>query len=572
MYQIKCDDYVLYDPRDDDLIVQNPKCILEANTVGEASFSIFADHPYYGHLQKLKSVFAILQDGKPIFRGRMTEDTRDFYNTKLVDLEGVLAFFNDSIIRPFSFPEDFLQDSEYITAAESGNVIEFFLKWLIDQHNSQVQPFQRFKLGNVTVTDPNNYLSRSSTDYPKTWEVLKTKLFESSLGGYLCIRYEEDGNFIDYLADFELTNIQPIKFGENLLDLSSESDASETYSAVIPLGKKKNEIDTGSDDDSRLTIANLPDGDITDDIVKTGDTLYSKSAVERFGFIYAPPSVTTWEDVTEAANLQTKGTEFVIQKATKLSNTITIKAVDLHYSDAEIEAFRIYRYIAIESKPHDQEDMLKLTRLEIDILNPQNTIITIGDTSLSLTDINSGNKQTVLEKVEIIQHQATEQTADITEIQSMMMEQSSSIVSTCEEIMLSVMSSYTESSSFESFKESIQSQFQLLKDEITLRFTETTQRIENVDGDLQSKFNQIVKYFTFEINGLTIGQVDNPNKVIIDNDEISILVNDMVVQKFDANGKALIPELKITRALNLFGYLIDQDEEGRVNCEYVGGE
>lgn len=404
-YQIKCDDYILYDPRHEDLIVQNPKCNLEVNTVGEASFSIFADHPYYGQLRKLRSVFEILQDGEPIFRGRMTEDTKDFHNTKLVDLEGVMAYFNDSLVRPFTFPDDFLNDSDYITAAKSGNVVEFFLAWLINQHNAQVQKFQQFKLGKVTVSDPNNYLSRSSTDYMNTWEALKTKLFDSAIGGYLCIRYEEDGNYIDYLEDFEMLNAQRIEYGENLLDLSSESDASETYSVIIPLGKKMNEIDTSSSDQSRLTIAGLADGNITDDIVKEGEVLYSVSAVEQYGFICAPTAETTWDDVTDAKNLQTKGTEYLTQTAVKLVNTITIKAVDLHFSDDEIEAFRIYRYVYLWSKPHGQEDSLKLTKLEIDILNPQNTVITIGDTKLSLTDINAGNKQDATMKVESLREQ-----------------------------------------------------------------------------------------------------------------------------------------------------------------------
>lgn len=401
-YQIKCDDYVLDDPRDDELSVLNPKCNLEANKVGEASFDIVSSHPYYGKLRKKRSIFEIRQDDDPIFRGRMTEDTKDFNNIKMVDLEGVLSFFNDSIIRPFSFPEDFLEAADYITAAESGNVVEFFLSWLIDSHNSQVQEFQRFKLGVVTVADPNNYLSRSNKDYLKTWEILKTRLFESEIGGFLCIRYEADGNYIDYLEDFELTNAQPIKYGENLLDLTSNSDASETYSAIIPLGKRKNEIDTESEDDSRLTIADLPDGNITDDIVKVGDTIYSKSAVAEYGWVYAPTDETTWEDVGEAANLQTKGVDFLTKTGMKLANTITIKAVDLHYSDEEIESFRIYRYIPIESRPHEQDDMYRLTRLELDIHNPQNTVITIGDTQLSLTDINAGIKQNATSKVESV--------------------------------------------------------------------------------------------------------------------------------------------------------------------------
>lgn len=399
-YQIKCGDHVLHDPRDEAYIVYNPKCNLEVNTVGEASFSIFANHPNYGVLEKMRSVFEILQDGEPIFRGRMTEDTRDFDNTKAVDLEGVLAFFNDSIVRPFSFPEDFLENEEYITAANSGNVVEFFLKWLVDRHNEQTQPFQRFRLGNVTVSDKNNYLSRSNAEYASTWETLKSKLFDSALGGYLCIRYEADGNYIDYLKDFESVNAQRIEYGENLLDLSSESDASATYSAIIPLGKKKNEIDPESSDESRLTLVGLPDRNVTDDIVKSGDVLYSKSAVERFGFICAPVSETTWDDVTLADNLESNGVEYMTQTATMLANTITIKALDLHFSDNEIEAFRIYKYVNLVSAPHDQEDSLKLTKLEIDIENPQNTVITLGEMRLSLTDINASTQQNASERVD----------------------------------------------------------------------------------------------------------------------------------------------------------------------------
>jgi hypothetical protein len=323
----------------------------------------------------------------------MTNNSYDFYNSTFVDIEGAMAYFNDSIIRPFTFPDDFLKNSDYIQAADSGNVVEFFLYWLISQHNSQVQGFQKFKLGKVTVADPNNIVSRSAEEYLKTWEVLKTKLFDSSLGGYLCIRYEEDGNYIDYLADFETTNTQKIIFGENLLDLTSASDASETYTAIIPLGKKKSEIDTKSEDDSRLTIEGLGDGEITSDLVKSGDTIYSKSGVEKYGWIYAPVSETTWDDVTQSKNLRSNGVDYMQNTALKLANTITIKAVDLHYSDAEIASFRIYKYIVVESAPHNHDDKWKLSELDIDIQNPQNTIITLGDTQLSMTDINAGIKQ-----------------------------------------------------------------------------------------------------------------------------------------------------------------------------------
>ncbi len=417
MYQIFCDGYPIYDPRDEDYIVNAPKCKLKVNTVGEASFSVFATHPYYGIMQKLKSVFEIRQDGEPIFRGRMTDDTKDFNNILMVDLEGALAYFNDSQVRPYKFPEDFVNSSGYLAAANSGNVVEFFLKWLIDNHNSRVQPFQRFKLGKVTVKDPNNYITRSDSDYKSTWEILKTKLFESALGGYLCIRYEPDGNYIDYLKDFELTNQQHIVYGENLLDIVSESDATATYSAMIPQGKKLKEIDSKLESDSRLSVSGLPDGNITNDLVKSDDAIYSKSAVDRFGWICAPVSETTWEDITLVGNLKTRAVE-AFTDIVKFLNTLTIKAVDLHFSDKEIESFRMYRYTVVESSPHNHQGQYILSELDIDLLNPQNTMFTLGNTTLSLTDVNKQSNKNQSEKIDIILSQTEKEATDLSDVQS----------------------------------------------------------------------------------------------------------------------------------------------------------
>ena len=416
MYQILVDGNIIYDPRDDELKVINPKCKLEANTVGEASFSIYKNHYYYEHIEKMRSIVEIRQDGAVIFRGRPTDDTRDFQNQKSVDIEGVMGFFNDSVIRPFAFPDDFLEQPDYQTAAASGNVIQYFLSWIIEQHNSQVKEFQRFKLGNVSVTDPNNYISRSESEYKKSWEIIKTKLFDSSLGGYLCIRYEPDGNYIDYLADFDIINDQQIRFGENLLDLTQESDASSTYSAVLPLGKRINEIDPESEDASRLTIAGIADGDVTDDIVKSGDILYSKTAVAQYGFICAPVSDTTFEDITQAENLLTNGISYLEGQALSWLNTITIKAVDLHFTDTQVESFRIYSYIDVVSAPHGHNGRYKLIRIDIDLAKPQNTVFTIGSTIKTLIDISSSEKARTDSRLQSIQTlQSIAQTTTSTE-------------------------------------------------------------------------------------------------------------------------------------------------------------
>lgn len=573
-YQVKCDDYILYDPRDDALILDNPKVNLEVNTVGEGSFTIHKDHPYYGTLKKLKSVFEVSDDVGVIFRGRMTSDSCDFHNSKFVDLEGAMAYFNDSKVRPYSFPEDWLEDAGYIAAAESGNVVAFFLNWLIDQHNAQTQPFQHFKLGRVTVSDPNNYLSRSDSSYPSTWEALKSKLFDSALGGYLCIRYEADGNYIDYLSEFELTNTQEIAFAENLLDLKSDADASETYSAVIPIGattETETEDESGitAVDKTTLTIKDLPDGDITDDIVKEGDMIYSRSAVEAYGLIIAPVEKTKWEDVTDASNLLAKSVEFLANDGMMLSDTVEVAAVDLHFTDEQIQSFRIYRNVKVRSTPHGRTGTFQLPKLALDLLNPQNTKITVGSTKRTLTDINSGMESGGIQRIEIIKKDIEDNRSQTVDVKNRLVIQETELINTCNQILMSALETYVETSSFEEFKSTLKGELEVWAGGITGRVTATEQSIKNVDGDLQEKFNTVTKYFTFDINGLTIGKVDNPNKVVIDNDDISILVNNVPVQEFKADGSSLIPILRVTQSLNVLGLQITEDENN-INIDYVG--
>lgn len=157
------------------------------------------------------------------------------------------------------------------------------------------------------------------------------------------------------------------------------------------------------------------------------------------------------------------------------------------------------------------------------------------------------------------------------ELAQSIVEQSASLTATCEGMILEALKTYTETDDFDSFKSTIESQLALLADEMTLKFTQTTTELESVNADLQNKFNTITKYFTFDINGMTIGQLDNPYKVIIDNDRYSMTANGAEVM-WISNGEVHTPEISITHKMNLFGLVFEKDAAGNVNCEYVGGE
>lgn len=85
-------------------------------------------------------------------------------------------------------------------------------------------------------------------------------------------------------------------------------------------------------------------------------------------------------------------------------------------------------------------------------------------------------------------------------------------------IVLSALKGYVETGDFSSYKEYIASQLELKADELTLAFTSQIEQVEKVNGELQSNFNSITKYFDFDSKlGLLIGETGNEIILRLDN-------------------------------------------------------
>ena len=386
MYRITTDNNTLWTPGYDKRKLVSPKLSLETNKIGSLSFTIYPDHAYYDSLVKMQSIITVYQDEEILFKGRIFSDAADFRKAKKVEVEGLLGYFNDSIVRPYSY---------------QGSVTGY-LEYLITQHNNQEPEKKQFKLGNVTVTDPNDYITRASSDYPKTWDEINDKLIDL-LGGYIVIRYEEDGNYIDYLADFESVSTQKIQYAVNLLDLDNEVKADNLATCIIPLGASSQDEEGNT---VRLTISSVNDG---------LDYVYDKIAEAIYGRI---SKVVTWDDVTEPSNLLTKANAY-LKTAILLEGTLTIKAVDLHLSDEQIEAFRIGQYIPVYSTPHEIDENMLLNSYSLDLSNPASFSFSLGRTKISFTDTQfSNNKSTekvvqASEKISGISQEVTEVRQDV---------------------------------------------------------------------------------------------------------------------------------------------------------------
>ena len=357
MYKVLCDGTLMCDSRIEELALINPVVKLEENKAGSFSFIITPEHPMYDSVQKRKSLIEVYQDDElePLFCGVCIEETKDFYKQKKIYCEGEFSFFNDSIQRP---------------ACYQNISVRGLLEAYIDNHNSQVEESKRFTVGQVTVADQNDSLY-CFTNMESTMKCLKEDLVDD-LGGFFRIRHVDGVRYLDYLAESPNTNSQGIKIGKNLMDFTTNVNSSEIATAIIPLGCKLEESSVEGLD-VRLTIESVNDGK---------DYVFSQDAVNNYGWIY---KTVEWDDVTTPEALKSKGEKYLSDIQFE-NMVIEAKAVDLHLTDVEIERFKVSDQIRVVSTPHGLNKYFKLSKLTVDLNNPEKNSITLGkDERLTLS-------------------------------------------------------------------------------------------------------------------------------------------------------------------------------------------
>lgn len=557
MYRVYSDNLKIYDSRIDKYKIFDAKLSLELNKTGSFTFTVYPDHPNFNALIQMSSIITVYQDDYLIFRGRILDAENGFYNEKFITCEGELAFLIDSQIRPYGSTE----------TPWTGTPAEYLEK-ILTEHNSQVEEWKKFKLGTVTVTDGDtsntaNQIQRSDSEYKTSWDLINEKLIDS-LGGYLWVRHEADGNYIDYLEDFDVLSNQKIEFGKNLLDIVKNSKGADLATAIIPLGAKP------EDSETRLTIESVNDGK---------DYLVDEESKALYGWIC---KTVVFEDVTVAENLKAKGQTY-LASAVGLPTSIELTAADLS-GITDVNPFRLGRYIVVKSKPHgldtfDSDLEFLIEKLSIDVLNPANNTLTVGTTYKTFTEsITSSNQTTnkVVEKVEkieqsIAQGGVTKDQMDnaIDEAVTEVTEQSSSTINQLStEIMTQVSKDYFLKSDADQLVESVNTKFTQTNEEFEFRFNEFAQDVNDVASGADARFNEISKYIRFVDGNIVLGEDGNELTLRIQNDRISFMESGAEVA-YLSNRKLYVTDGQYINSLRLGNFAFLPRANGNLSFKKV---
>lgn len=536
--------------------LKSGKVVKGINAIDSFSFTMLPSNAGFDLLREKKTLVTVYNTNKNRyeFYGRILYSNPSMSEDGKIQKEAVCeSYFG------------FLCDSEQHYVEEQNWTVTGLLEYLITEHNSQVEGYKHFTIGEVTVVDQNDNLF-CGIQRKNTWETIKEKLL-NVLGGEIRFRVVDEVIYLDYLKELGETKVTPIKLSRNMKAIAKEKDPSSFVSRLRPLGCKLTYEETVTDEEGNETTQTVETEqrlDITS--VNNGlDYIIDEAAEAEYGISIKSVE---WDDVTTASALFTKGQNWLADN-NKVQVKYSITQLDLSLLGLDIDDFDVYNSHPIKNALLGIDDVARIIKKTIDVCEEVKSTIEVGENFKTLSDIQLeqagkvDNIENTIGKIEsdyITNEQLTSESVALTSL----------IKQTVDSILLTASETYESKSAIADFKSTLQSELEVWAGGIAGRVTTTEENIKKVDGDLQSKYNTITKYFTFDINGMTIGQVDNPNKVVIDNDEISILVNGVPVQEFKADGTALIPILRITKILILMGLQITEDET-HINCDYVGG-
>lgn len=525
------------------------------NTIDSFSFSMNPMNAGFNAINDLKTLVSVFNTNK----NRYEFHGRAIYSSSSMDESGTLA--KEVVCESFL---GFLCDSQQKYIATQNWTVAGLLGHIVSVHNEQVEPHKQFRIGIVNVIDNNDnlYVGIQRED---SWKTIKSKLIDK-LGGEITFRVVDGVNYLDYVEKLGATLSTEIALSKNMKSITREDNPLDYVSRLIPLGAKLTDA-SGNATEERLDITSVNNG---------VEYVESEEALQAFGKRYA---TVIFDDVTVASNLLAKGKAYLAEN-NRVQIKYSINALDLSLIGLDIDDFDVCNYHPIKNKLLGIDDVARIIKKKVDVVDESQSTFDVGDNFKTLSDLQLERDEMLENTVQTIQNSQSDLKAFVSsevenktvEMKEIVVEQNTAMTNDFEQILFNALQSYTEIGDFESYQNTVSSQLQLIAEQMTLQFTETTKHLEEVNSTLQEQLNTITKYFTFDIDGLTIGEVGNPNKLVLDNDEISILVNGVVVQKFDAQGRALIPELNITKSLNLLGYVIEEDALGNVNCAYAGGD
>lgn len=396
IYRVVLDDTIDLHTSDINCMLLNPSLDLEMNSAGSFNFTLPPSHPYWNDIKVLKSTIDVYEDGDLIFTGRIASIEKNWNNERVVQCEGALAYFNDSIHRQMKWETP-------LPIASEDPTVHNFLKDILDNHNvfeGAENANRHIFIGNITV-DPE--VVTREVNYDTTLDIL-TRMCIDTNGGYMSVRKNlDDGKlYLDWIKDFTEESGQPAQFGLNLLNFDTSLAAEDICTGVLARGAEVNEQTVMLNDVELVDETTYPDMSVTHYTDKYQDILWHREGVAKFGQVVQvhdfSDAQTAWKDgqgQIVANSLFEMAKKWLEEKNTKIE-TIEVEVAELAWLGEGMPKYKLGQIVELSDEVHMAGEsyetrLLPMYKLSCD-LNSGSKKVTLGTPpKKELTQISASN-------------------------------------------------------------------------------------------------------------------------------------------------------------------------------------
>lgn len=349
--------------------IKESEVYLSLNGLGISTFEFTfnINNKYYQKIEPIVNFIQIIDvvREQEIFYGRVAKIT----NT--MDTSG--SFSQSFLIED---EKAFLYDSVQTYMKPTRMTVRDYLQKIIDIHNKQVEPYKRFKLGNVDVIDNGDLLR--GLGYQSTAETIKEKLLDR-LTGNLILRRVGNTNYLDYVSNYGNDSDTPLQLTKNLKSATRDIDISELFTRIVPVGQdiednSETDIEVGTDySRPKYTIESVNEGK---------NYLDDSSLIEKFGLNIG---IVEFSNVKEPSILKRRGQQWLKDQSLMLV-TWDVEAIELGLLDSRYELITLGNSYKVDNQFLYSVEKLQVIEKKFSILAPQKVNLTIGSKKKKLTD------------------------------------------------------------------------------------------------------------------------------------------------------------------------------------------
>lgn len=127
---------------------------------------------------------------------------------------------------------------------------------------------------------------------------------------------------------------------------------------------------------------------------------------------------------------------------------------------------------------------------------------------------------------------------------------------------------YTSTTSFEEYKESISTQFSQSASAFSLQFDKLISQISSLNGETNQQFSEIRKFIRFEDGNIILGRSDSPLTLRIQSDRISFILDNVEIAYF-SSGRLYVENLEAITTLTVGRFAFVPRANGNLSLKMI---